>query len=31
MEGTPADLIASPDFVDTFLGGRRRTGDPEGE
>ncbi|HVB54350.1 MAG TPA: ABC transporter ATP-binding protein [Candidatus Acidoferrales bacterium] len=23
MEGAPADLIASPDFVDTFLGGRR--------
>jgi len=28
MEGAPADLIASPDFVDTFLGGRRRAGDP---
>jgi len=29
MEGTPAELTASPDFVDTFLGGRRRTGDPQ--
>jgi ABC-type branched-subunit amino acid transport system ATPase component len=24
MEGKPADLIASPDFVDTFLGGGKR-------
>lgn len=31
MEGVPADFIASPDFVDTFLGGRRRTGDPAEE
>ncbi len=23
MEGVPAELLASPDFVDTFLGGRR--------
>jgi ABC-type branched-subunit amino acid transport system ATPase component len=24
MEGKPADLIASPDFVATFLGGGKR-------
>ncbi|MGH7642451.1 MAG: ABC transporter ATP-binding protein [Candidatus Dormibacteria bacterium] len=29
MEGLPADLIASPEFVDTFLGGTRRVGAPE--
>ena len=29
MEGVPADLIASPDFVETFLGGTRRTENPE--
>ncbi|HVB13971.1 MAG TPA: ATP-binding cassette domain-containing protein [Candidatus Dormibacteraeota bacterium] len=29
MEGVPADLIASPDFVDTFLGGKRQAGPSE--
>ncbi|HEY6538008.1 MAG TPA: ATP-binding cassette domain-containing protein, partial [Candidatus Dormibacteraeota bacterium] len=28
MEGSPADLIASPNFVDTFLGGSGRLSEP---
>jgi ABC-type lipopolysaccharide export system ATPase subunit len=28
MQGTPAELSASPEFVESFLGGRRRRVEP---
>ncbi len=31
LEGTPAELLASPDFADTFLGGARRASEPAAE
>ena len=31
LEGTPAELIASPDFAETFLGGARRPAAPTGD
>ncbi len=31
LEGTPAELLASPDFADTFLGGARHASEPAAE
>jgi ABC-type branched-subunit amino acid transport system ATPase component len=31
LEGTPAELLASPDFADTFLGGTRHASEPAAE